>query len=89
MQRNVHEWQPDGPGGPAAWAAYVIADLVGRYPSETIADGGSMWRSLLDSYRIDMLLADTNSPITSLVKMAPEWVMIDSDKEYALFARRR
>jgi hypothetical protein len=54
-----------------------------------IADGGAKWRSLLDSYGIDVLLAETNAPITSLVKTAPEWIAVDSDKEYALFTRRR
>jgi hypothetical protein len=54
----------------------------------TIAAGGSMWRSLLDEYRIDVLLAETNAPITSLVKTAADWVLVDSDKQYALFARR-
>ena len=54
-----------------------------------IADGGAKWHSLLDSYRIDIVLAETNAPITSLVKTAPDWVAVDSDKEYALFARRR
>jgi hypothetical protein len=54
-----------------------------------IAGGGSMWRSLLDRYRIDVLLAETNAPITSLAKTTADWVLVDSDKQYALFARRR
>jgi len=53
-----------------------------------IASGGSMWRNLLDQYRIDVVLAETNAPITSLVKTAADWVLVDSDKQYALFARR-
>jgi len=55
----------------------------------TIAGGGSTWRSLLDRYGIDVLLAETNAPITSLAKTTSDWVLVDSDKEYALFARRR
>jgi len=55
----------------------------------TIAAGGSMWRNLLDQYRIDVVLAETNAPITSLVRTAADWVLVDSDKQYALFARRR
>jgi hypothetical protein len=54
-----------------------------------IAGGGSKWRSLLDQYRIDVVLAETNAPITSLVKTTADFVMVDSDKQYALFARRR
>jgi hypothetical protein len=54
-----------------------------------IAAGGSMWRSLLDRYRIDVLLAEANAPITSLAKTTADWVLVDSDKQYALFARRR
>jgi hypothetical protein len=48
-----------------------------------------MWRSLLDRYRIDVLLAEANAPITSLAKTTADWVLVDSDKQYALFARRR
>ena len=55
----------------------------------TITNGGSMWRSLLDQYRIDVVLTEINSPITSLVKTTADWVLVDSDKQYALFARRR
>jgi hypothetical protein len=55
----------------------------------TIASGGAMWRSLLDQYGIEVVLAETNAPITSLVKTATNWALIDSDKEYALFARNR
>jgi hypothetical protein len=54
-----------------------------------IAGGGSKWRSLLDQYRIDVVLAETNAPITSLVKTTADFVLVDSDKQYALFARRR
>jgi hypothetical protein len=54
-----------------------------------IAGGGSNWRSLLDQYRIDTVLAETNAPITSLVKTTADFVLVDSDKQYALFARRR
>jgi hypothetical protein len=54
-----------------------------------IAGGGSRWRSLLDQYRIDVVLAETNAPITSLVKTTADFVLVDSDKQYALFARRR
>jgi hypothetical protein len=54
-----------------------------------IAAGGSMWRSLLDQYRIDVVLAETDASITSLVKTTADWVLVDSDKQYALFARRR
>jgi hypothetical protein len=54
-----------------------------------IAGGSSMWRSLLDQYRIDILLAETNAPITSLAKTTSDWKLIDSDKQYALFERRR
>ncbi len=52
-----------------------------------IAAGGSKWRSLLDQYRIDVVLAETNAPITSLVKTTTDWILVDSDKQYALFAR--
>lgn len=54
-----------------------------------IAGGSSTWRSLLDRYRIDVVLAETNAPITSLVKTTADFVLVDSDKQYALFARRR
>jgi hypothetical protein len=54
-----------------------------------IAGGSSKWRSLLDQYRIDVVLAETNAPITSLVKTTADFVLVDSDKQYALFARRR
>ncbi len=54
-----------------------------------IAAGGSKWRSLLDQYRIDVVLAETNAPITSLVRTTADFVLVDSDKQYALFARRR
>jgi len=54
-----------------------------------IAGGGSKWRSLLDQYRIDVVLAETNAPITSLVKTTADFVLVDSDKQYELFARRR
>jgi hypothetical protein len=54
-----------------------------------IADGGSRWRSLLDQYRIDVVLAETNAPITSLVRTAADWILVDSDKQYALFARHQ
>jgi hypothetical protein len=54
----------------------------------TIAGGGSKWRSLIDQYGINVLLAETNAPITSLVKTAPDWAMVDSDQQFALFARR-
>jgi hypothetical protein len=53
-----------------------------------IAAGGSRWRSLIDEYHIDVLLAETNAPITSLITTTPGWVMVDSDRQYALFARR-
>jgi hypothetical protein len=54
-----------------------------------IAGGSSKWRSLLDQYRIDVVLAETNAPITSLVKTTADFVLVDSDKQYALYARRR
>ncbi len=54
-----------------------------------IAEGSSKWRSLLDQYGIDVVLAETNAPITSLVKTTADFVLVDSDKQYALFARRR
>jgi hypothetical protein len=54
----------------------------------TIAAGGSKWRSLLDQYRINVLLAETNTPIASLVKTAPDWAAVDSDPQFTLFARR-
>jgi hypothetical protein len=54
-----------------------------------IAAGGSKWRSLLDQYQIDVLLAEMDAPITSLVRTAADWVLVDSDKQYALFARHR
>jgi len=54
-----------------------------------IAGGSSKWRSLLDQYGIDVVLAETNAPITSLVKTTADFVLVDSDKQYALFARRR
>jgi hypothetical protein len=53
-----------------------------------IAGGGSHWRGLLDQYRIDVLLAETNAPITSLAGATPGWVKIDDDSEYTLLARR-
>jgi hypothetical protein len=54
-----------------------------------IAAGSSRWRSLLDRYRIDVVLAETDAPITSLVKTTTDFVLVESDKQYSLFARRR
>jgi hypothetical protein len=54
-----------------------------------MAGGGSAWRSLLDKYGIDVVLAETNEPISSLVKTAAGWTVVDSDKQYTLFERRR
>lgn len=53
-----------------------------------ISSGAAGWRELLDKYRIDMLLAEANAPIGSLLKMAGEWEMVDHDKKFVLFTRR-
>ena len=54
----------------------------------TIAAGGCMWRDLLDQYRINLVLAETNAAIISLLKTTPDWRLAASDRQYALFERR-
>lgn len=54
-----------------------------------IFNGASTWRALLDRYGIDVILAETNAPITSLVKTTADFAVVDGDGKYTLFERRR
>jgi hypothetical protein len=52
-----------------------------------IGNGSPDWRQLLARYRLNMALAPTDSPLSSLLKTDPEWKTVDDDGKIILFRR--
>jgi len=45
------------------------------------------WRQLLDKYRFDLALLPVESPLTQILKMAPDWRVVEDDGRRILLVR--
>lgn len=60
----------------------VVADYL------TMMNGGTSWKTLLDRYRIDAVLAPAGSPLSSLLAADSQWSEQARDGSAVLFVRR-
>jgi hypothetical protein len=51
------------------------------------SQGQWQWRSVLDKYGIDVVLAPVNWPLVSVLKQAGEWRLVADDGQAVLFSR--
>ena len=63
------------------YSAKTVGDYLG------IVNGGPSWRQLLDEYRIGVVLAPAESPITALLSASGAWTAKDSSPMAVLFVR--
>jgi hypothetical protein len=52
-----------------------------------IYEGRPKWRELMGQYAFDMVLCPPDLPLVSLLKLSPDWRMVDQDKESVLFVK--
>ena len=52
-----------------------------------ISNGEPRWRSLLDQYRINLVLTEASFPLTSLLRVTEGWRESGQDSKYILFER--
>jgi len=51
-------------------------------------EGRHDWRELLEKYRFDTVLLPPGVPLASLLKISPEWTVVDDDGAAVLFRRK-
>ena len=52
-----------------------------------LADGSFEWRELLERYRFDLVLCSASSPLASLMKLHPDWKVVEDDGKIILFRK--
>jgi hypothetical protein len=53
-----------------------------------LTNGSWDWRQLLDKYRFDLALLPAESALAQILKLAPEWRVVEDDGKRILFTRR-
>ena len=53
-----------------------------------LTSGAWNWRQLMDKYRFDLALLPVNSALTQILKVAPDWQVIQDDGKRILLAHR-
>lgn len=53
-----------------------------------LTNGAWNWRQLMDKYRFDLALLPVDSPLTQILKLAPDWQVIQDDGKRILLAHR-
>ncbi|MBI1897661.1 MAG: hypothetical protein HYS04_14215, partial [Acidobacteria bacterium] len=53
-----------------------------------MSQGGHPWRTLLEKYKFDMVLAPVEWPLAELLKTQADWKILADDGKAVLFARR-
>ena len=51
----------------------------------TLGYGNRGWSEMLERYRFNMVLCDSGSPLASLLKLEPGWILLEDDGKAALF----
>ena len=54
-----------------------------------INSGSPQWRSLLDKYKFDLILCESDAPVGTLVQATGGWRIVDRTEKFILFARDR
>jgi hypothetical protein len=52
-----------------------------------LGSGSPDWRELLRRYRLNMALLPTDSPLSALLKLDPDWKPVEDDGKIILFRR--
>jgi len=52
-----------------------------------LANGSFEWRELLERYRFNLVLCAANSPLSSLLKLHPDWKVVEDDGKIILFRK--
>jgi hypothetical protein len=53
-----------------------------------IYHGGTQWKELLDKYSIDYALVGKNAPISQLLNLSNDFVLIHDDRDHALYIKK-
>lgn len=67
------------------------SDFAGQEIAEhylQILKGQYGWESLMKRYNFDAALVPSQSPIASLLRLRPDWQIIEEDSQAVLFQRR-
>jgi len=62
---------------------YFGEPIIGDYLK--LGSGNRQWRELLERYRFDLALLTLDSPLASLMKIHPDWKVVEEDGSAVLF----
>jgi hypothetical protein len=54
-----------------------------------LSNGSWDWQRLLDKYRFNLALLPTELPLSQILKLAPEWRVLEDDGKRILLARNK
>ena len=65
---------------------YYGPKILGEYSG--MMDGQRAWREILERYRFDLIMCSPDAALASLIRIDPEWRIVDSERKAVLFAKR-